>query len=232
MSGQGRRVSTPWRRLHACSAAWGIRRGWRPQRGAPRSFAATLQYFAEPGAAVEQRVVSVNSPLRVDGANVFLVGHGYAPQIRVTDSTGRVVFDDTVVFLPQDGSFTSTGVVKAPDGQPQLGLQALFAPTAALDQVRGPHSTFPAPDDPAMFFSAWSGDLGLDAGTPRNVFSLDTGGLEQLGLAALRPGESWEIPGGQGTWSSSRWTGSRRSGSPGTPARRSRLSPRSRRSSA
>ena len=144
-------------------------------------------------------MVSVNSPLRVDGANVFLVGHGYAPQIRVTDSTGRVVFDDTVVFLPQDGSFTSTGVVKAPDGQPQLGLQALFAPTAALDQVRGPHSTFPAPDDPAMFFSAWSGDLGLDAGTPRNVFSLDTGGLEQLGLAALRPGESWEIPGGQGT---------------------------------
>jgi cytochrome c biogenesis protein len=169
------------------------------QRGAPRSFAATLQYSAEPGAPVEERVVSVNSPLRVDGAKVFLVGHGYAPHIRVTDSTGRVVFDDTVVFLPQDGSFTSTGVVKAPDGQPQLGLQALFAPTAALDEVRGPHSTFPAPDDPALFFSAWSGDLGLDAGTPRNVYSLDTEGLEQLGLAALRPGESWEIPNGQGT---------------------------------
>lgn len=169
------------------------------QRGAPRSFAATLQYRAEPGAAVQQRVVSVNSPLRVDGAKVFLVGHGYAPHIRVTDATGRVVFDDTVVFLPQDGSFTSTGVVKAPDGQPQLGLQALFAPTAALTEMRGPHSTFPAPDDPALFFSAWSGDLGLDAGTPRNVYSLDTDGLEQLGLAALQPGESWEIPDGQGT---------------------------------
>ena len=169
------------------------------QRGAPRSFAATLQYSAKPGAPVEQRVVSVNAPLRVDGAKVFLVGHGYAPHIKVTDSTGRVVFDDTVVFLPQDGSFTSSGVVKAPDGTPQLGLQALFAPTAALDAVQGPHSTFPAPDDPALFFSAWSGDLGLDAGTPRNVFSLDTDGLEQLGLAALRPGESWDIPGGQGT---------------------------------
>jgi cytochrome c biogenesis protein len=81
------------------------------QRGAPRSFAATLQYSAQPGAPVEQRVVSVNAPLRVDGAKVFLVGHGYAPHIKVTDSTGRVVFDDTVVFLPQDGSFTSTGVV-------------------------------------------------------------------------------------------------------------------------
>jgi cytochrome c biogenesis protein len=169
------------------------------QRGAPRSFAATLQYTAEPGAPVEQRAVSVNAPLRVDGAKVFLVGHGYAPHIKVTDSTGRVVFDDTVVFLPQDGSFTSTGVVKAPDGTPQLGLQALFAPTAALDAVQGPHSTFPAPDDPALFLSAWSGDLGLDSGTPRNVFSLDTSGLEKLGLAALRPGESWDIPGGQGT---------------------------------
>jgi cytochrome c biogenesis protein len=169
------------------------------QRGAPRSFAATLQYSAEPGAPVQERVVSVNAPLRVDGAKVFLVGHGYAPHIRVTDSTGRVVFDDTVVFLPQDGSFTSTGVVKAPDGTPQLGLQALFAPTAALTPQRGPHSTFPAPDDPALFFSAWSGDLGLDSGMPRNVFSLDTEGMEQLGLSALRPGESWEIPGGQGT---------------------------------
>ena len=169
------------------------------QRGAPRSFAATFQYRAEPGAPVEQRVVSVNSPLRVDGAKVFLLGHGYAPRLRLTDSTGRVVFDDTVVFLPQDGNFASTGVVKAPDGQPQLGLKALFAPTAALDQVRGPYSTFPAPDDPAVFLSAWTGDLGLDAGTPRNVFTLDTDGLDQIGLTALRPGESWTFPDGQGT---------------------------------
>ncbi len=169
------------------------------QRGAPRSFAATLQYVREPGAPVAQRVISVNSPLRLDGAKVFLVGHGYAPHIKVADSTGRVVFDDTVVFLPQDGAFTSTGVVKAPDGTPQLGLQALFTPTAALTQERGPHSSFPAPDDPALFFSAWTGDLGLDSGTPRNVFSLDTEELEQIGLSALRPGETWQMPGGQGS---------------------------------
>ena len=31
------------------------------------------------------------------------------------------------------------------------------------------------------------------------MFSLDTEDLEQLGLAALRPGETWEIPDGQGT---------------------------------
>ncbi|MGB8022683.1 MAG: cytochrome c biogenesis protein ResB [Candidatus Nanopelagicales bacterium] len=168
------------------------------QRGAPRSFAAQLEYRAAPGEAVQSRTVSVNSPLRVDGAKVFLVGHGYAPHLRIADSTGRVVFDDTVVFLPQDGDFTSTGVVKSPDGTPQLGIEALFLPTAALDDVLGPHSTFPAPDDPALFASVWTGDLGLDSGLPSNVFTLDTGSLDRLGIAALRPGESWEIPGGRG----------------------------------
>ncbi len=169
------------------------------QRGAPRSFAATLAYRSEPESALEAREVSVNSPLRVDGAKVFLVGHGYAPHLRVTDSTGRVVLDDTVVFLPQDGNFASTGVVKSPDAEPQLGLQGLFTPTAALNEELGPHSTFPAPDDPAVFFSAWTGDLGLDDGTPSNVFTLDTDGLEQIGLSAVRPGETWELPGGAGT---------------------------------
>lgn len=168
------------------------------QRGAPRSFAALLEYRSDPGAGVESRTVSVNAPLRVDGAKVFLVGHGYAPRLRLTDSTGRVVFDDTVVFLPQDGNFTSTGVVKAPDAKPQLGIEALFLPTAALDDVLGPHSVFPAPDDPALFASAWTGDLGLDTGRPSNVFTLDTESLDRLGIAALRPGQGWDIPGGKG----------------------------------
>lgn len=169
------------------------------QRGAPRSFEATLAYRAAPGDPVEQRSVSVNAPLRVDGAKVFLVGHGYAPHVRLTDSAGRVVLDDTVVFLPQDGSFTSTGVIKAPDAQPPLGVQGVFAPTAALDAVLGPHSTFPAPDDPALFAAVWTGDLGLDAGVPSNVYELDTTGLQQVGLQALRPGDTWTFPDGSGS---------------------------------
>ena len=169
------------------------------QRGAPRSFRAELDYRADPGAPLEHKTVSVNAPLRVDGAKVYLIGHGYAPHLRLTDSTGKVVFDDTVVFLPQDGNFTSTGVLKAPDASPQLAIQGLFLPTAALDAQLGPHSTFPAPDDPALFASAFTGDLGLDTGVPSNVFTLDTQGLERLGLDALRPGESWTLPNGAGT---------------------------------
>lgn len=169
------------------------------QRGAPRSFSADLVYTAQPGSPPQRRSVSVNSPLRLDGAKVFLVGHGYAPHLRLTDASGTVVFDDTVVFLPQDGNFTSTGVLKAPDAAVPLGLQGLFLPTAALDEVRGPHSTFPAPDDPAVFVSVWSGDLGLDSGVPSNVFTLQTEGLTQVGLQALRPGESWTLPDGLGS---------------------------------
>ncbi|MBU6244835.1 MAG: cytochrome c biogenesis protein ResB [Actinomycetales bacterium] len=168
------------------------------QRGAPRSFAAEVTYRSEPAAQPQSAVIEVNHPLEVDGTKVFLVGHGYAPHFVVTDRTGTVVFDDDVPFLPQDGNFTSTGVVKVPDGQPQLGVQGLFLPTAALDDVRGPHSVFPAADDPAVFLSAWQGDLGLDGGAPQSVYSLDTAKMTQIGLEALRPGQSWELPGGQG----------------------------------
>lgn len=169
------------------------------QNGAAREFSADVKVVREPGAAPTTQNIQVNEPLVVGGVKVFLVGHGYAPTITIRDTKGQIVFHDSVVFLPQDGNFTSTGVVKAPDTVPQLGLQGFFLPTAAIDATLGPHSTFPAPDDPAVFLSAWSGDLGLDSGRPQSVYSLDTTHLTRLGIDALRPGESWTLPGGHGT---------------------------------
>ncbi|MGI9198060.1 MAG: cytochrome c biogenesis protein ResB [Candidatus Nanopelagicales bacterium] len=169
------------------------------QRGAPRLFEADLAVQPTPGAPIEQTTVRVNQPLTVDGAKVFLVGHGYAPVLVLKDALGRVVNDQGVVFLPQDGNFTSTGVLKAPDATPAIGIQGLFLPTAALDDVRGPHSTFPGPDDPAVFLSAWAGDLGLDSGVPQSIYRLDTSKMNQLGLEALRPGQTWDLPGGNGS---------------------------------
>lgn len=169
------------------------------QRGAPRLFEADVTLYPEPGAPAEQHVIRVNEPLSVDGAKVFLVGHGYAPILIVRDALDRVVSDQGVVFLPQDGNFTSTGVVKAPDATPALGIQGLFLPTAAVDDVRGPHSTFPAADDPAVFLSAWAGDLGLDSGVPQSIYRLDTSNMTQLGLQALTPGQTWELPDGNGS---------------------------------
>jgi cytochrome c biogenesis protein len=169
------------------------------QRGAPRAFEAEMSYKVDPTAPVEHRLVEVNEPLVVSGAKVFLVGHGYAPLIKVTDKTGKVVFDDAVPFLPQDGNGTATGVVKIPDSTPELGIQALFLPTAALNEVLGPHSTFPGPDDPAVFMSAWKGDLGLNTGKPQSVYRLVTDKMTKIGLEQLKPGQSWKLPDGSGT---------------------------------
>ncbi|MDP2287770.1 MAG: cytochrome c biogenesis protein ResB [Actinomycetota bacterium] len=169
------------------------------QRGSPRAFEARVSYRPDPAAPLQQALIEVNEPLGINEAKVFLVGHGYAPVIKVTDKTGAVVFNDAVPFLPQDGAFTSTGVVKIPDSSPPLGIQALFLPTAKLDEVLGPISTFPAPDDPALFMSAWRGDLGLDAGTPQSVYRLVTDKMEKIGLEQLKPGQSWTLPDGSGT---------------------------------
>jgi len=169
------------------------------QNGAARDFSATVSLVRAAGGTPQQQTVAVNDPLDIDGVKVFLVGHGYAPTLTVKNTKGEVVFHDSVVFLPQDGDFTSTGVAKVPDAVPQLGLSGFFLPTYAVDQVLGPHSTFPAPDDPAVFLSAWSGDLGLDSGRPQSVYRLDTAGMKRLGIKALAPGQSWTLPGGAGT---------------------------------
>ena len=169
------------------------------QRGAPRLFEADVTYRDAPDADPVATTIEVNYPLSVDGAKVFLVGHGYAPRLVVRDSTGAVVFDDTVVFLPQDGNFTSTGVIKVPDATPSLGFNGLFLPTAAISEELGPHSTFPAPDYPAVFLGAFQGDLGLDSGIPQSVYTLDTSAMEQLGLESLLPGDVWQLPDGAGS---------------------------------
>jgi cytochrome c biogenesis protein len=169
------------------------------QNGAARDFSASVSLIPQPGAATEKHTIEVNDPLVIDGVKVFLVGHGYAPTFTVKDAKGEIVYHDSPVFLPRDGNFTSIGVAKAPDATPQLALQGFFLPTAAVDATLGPYSTFPAADDPAVFVSAWAGDLGLDNGRPQSVYTLDTTHLQRLGIKALRPGQSWTLPGGHGT---------------------------------
>lgn len=166
------------------------------QRGSPRLFEASVDVQREPTGPIERDLIEVNYPLTIAGAKVFLVGHGYAPSFIVRDSSGAIVLDDAIVFLPQDGAFTSTGVIKVPDATPQLGFRGIFLPTSAIDDVRGPHSVFPDADDPSVFLSAWEGDLGLDAGIPQSVYTLQTDGMEQIGLRALIPGQTWDF--GQG----------------------------------
>jgi len=54
-------------------------------------------------------------------------------------------------------------------------------PTAALDpKTRQPISVFPDTNNPALVFTAWTGDLGVDDGVPRSVYVLDVSKMQQL----------------------------------------------------
>ncbi len=180
------------------------------QMGQPQDFRARVRYSEEPGAPERTEEVSVNHPLTLDGVSVFLVGHGYAPVVTVRDGNGDVAFSGPAVFLPQDSSFASFGVIKVPDAAPtQLGFEGLFLPTYGFTMSRGPFSQFPDALDPVLSLVPYSGDLGLDDGKPQSVYQLDKDGLTTFasadtsrGSAArvkLSPGDTVELPDGAGS---------------------------------
>ena len=169
------------------------------QSGAPREFRAELLVKADPKSQPSPVTVEVNHPLRTSGITVYLVGHGFAPEFTIRDASGKIVWKDAAVFLPQDAAFTSSGVVKVPDTVPQLGIQGFFLPTVTNDFSKGPKSIFPAADNPKVFISAWQGDLGLDSGMPQSVYRLDTAQMQRIGKEELAPGETWKLPNSGGT---------------------------------
>ena len=176
------------------------------QTGAARLFELDTEVTDRPGATPYAQTIEVNHPLNVDGTTVHLIGHGYAPLVTVKDANGDVAFSGPVVFLPQDGNFTSAGVIKVPDGRPErLAFEGIFAPTAKVDEM-GPRSLFPDALDPALYINVWTGPPKTETGLPENVYSLDTAGLTQLKDAKgeplrvlLKPGTSFTLPDGKGT---------------------------------
>ncbi|MFJ2370281.1 cytochrome c biogenesis protein ResB [Microbacterium sp. NPDC087665] len=187
------------------------------------SFDVTYQPFGEAGSGQagdfsanvtltengEERTgaVRVNEPLAVADDDVFLLGNGYAPTITVRNAEGEVVFTNSVPFLPQDNNMTSLGVIKVTDGLPeQLGLLGFFYPTTAVLDTGAFVSGYPDLTNPTLTLDVYSGDLGINEGTPRSVYVLDTTDLTQLtGRAVdvdsieLAPGETADLPDGMGT---------------------------------
>ncbi|BDV31679.1 cytochrome c biogenesis protein ResB [Microbacterium terricola] len=174
--------------------------------GQAGDFAANLTVQV-PGEDPAEGVVRVNSPLHIEGDAVYLMGNGYAPTITIRDADGDVVFSESVPFLPQDTNMTSLGVVKVTDGMPeQLGLVGFFYPTQFLMDTGAATSVYPSLTNPVVTLNVYAGDLGIDDGTPRSVYTLDPTGMEQLtggktGVDSieLAPGETSDLPNGLGT---------------------------------
>jgi len=175
-------------------------------RGTPLTFSADLAVTDEPGATPYDYDLRVNHPLEVGGASVYLVGHGYAPRVTVRDGDGNVARSGPVIFLPQDGSFVSFGVIKVPDAAPtQLGFEGYFFPTAALCDGQ-PCSTFPDADNPVLSLIAYQGDLGLDQGQPQSVYVLDKSRMQRFETPGGNPralllssGETTQLGDGAGS---------------------------------
>jgi cytochrome c biogenesis protein len=172
------------------------------QRGQPNSFDAQISYTASPGSPVRTDRLEVNRPLSVDGAKVYLIGHGYAPEFKVTDARGQVVFDGAQPFISgTTGNFLSQGVLKVTGAEPeQLGFSGVFVPTAV--DINGTlESVFPAADNPVVSVIAYAGNLGMNSGPTQSVYAMDTAGMKQLTASPqlLRIGQTLKLPDGQGT---------------------------------
>jgi cytochrome c biogenesis protein len=181
------------------------------QFGQPRTFDAYVTYTATPTSPATKVDVKVNDPITVNGTNVFLEGHGYAPVVTVKDGAGKVVFDGPVTFLGLNAMFTSSGAIKVPDAEPKgLGFQGYLLPTAV--QVTGsmPNSVFPAAQNPLLILSAYAGDLNMNGSESQSVYSLDTSKMTQLDVKSktnpaagnaleLSVGQTATLPNGLGS---------------------------------
>jgi cytochrome c biogenesis protein len=181
-----------------------------PQMGQPESFDADITYRTTPDSAPRHHDLAVNHPLEAGDTNVFLVGHGYAPVVTVRGGDGRIAKRGPAVFLPEDSSFMSAGVVKVPDAAPeQLGFEGFFLPTYGFTMDRGPFSQFPDALDPVLVLTPYHGDLGVDSGRPQSVYALDKSKLSTFPSSdsSLGPdkrlkisvGQTVQLPDGQGS---------------------------------
>jgi cytochrome c biogenesis protein len=167
-------------------------------RGQPSNFDADVSYTTSPGATPKSYHIRINDPLSVDSLKVYLIGHGYAPEFKVTGADGQVDYADTAFIPANSGTLLSDGVVKAPDAS--LGFEGVFVPTAI--SVGGTlESIFPAEDNPAVSLIGYSGNLGMDNGQPQSVYQLDTTGMTKISGAPhlLQPGQTWQLPDGKGS---------------------------------
>jgi cytochrome c biogenesis protein len=173
----------------------------------PRTFDAYVTFKAHQNSKPENVDVQVNKPLTVNGTNVFLESHGYAPVVEVKDGQGHVTYDGPATFIDMNGNeyFVSSGAIKAPaytkGGGTDLGFQGWFLPTAFAQSGQMPTSVFPAAQNPMLILSAYAGDLNMNAGAEQSVYSLDTTDMKQLDVkksgASAASGNALELKQGQ-----------------------------------
>jgi cytochrome c biogenesis protein len=161
--------------------------------GEPKKFTADVVYRRTLDAAPQHAQISVNHPLRLEGDRLYLIGHGFAPQITVHMPNGTVRHD-TAVFIPTNATtFLSEGAFKEQGGavgtKQDVGISGFFAPTP-VDQGNGViSSASPQVRDPVLGVFVYLGSID-STGQPQSVYSLDTSTLTKIGAANLTIGQT------------------------------------------
>ncbi|MEU7798691.1 cytochrome c biogenesis protein ResB [Micromonospora arborensis] len=178
--------------------------------GQPEFFNATVTVDG-PDEPTRRANFSVNAPLRLNDASVYLLGHGYAPVIRYTDRFGNSQISDEPFLTTGDMGLTSEGLAAFPDANvdpatgkrapdEQMAFTGIYLPTAP-EQPPMVRSQYPTERNPVLNLVAYRGNLGLDAGIPTSIYQLDqrqvrTGKVKEVGTKLLRKGETWTLDDG------------------------------------
>lgn len=175
--------------------------------GQPIDFNAEVTTRETPDSPAKQEVLKVNDPVTLGGTSIYLTGNGYAPVVTIRDGAGNVAMQGPVVAKLQGDNYYSSLVIKVPDARPeQLGFVGFFLPTAFVTDEGVSFSGDPDLFNPRLTLNSYFGDLGLDAGSPQNVFELDVSDLTPLnarnldaGGITLAPGSTYTLPDGKGS---------------------------------
>jgi cytochrome c biogenesis protein len=158
--------------------------------GEPSQFAAHVVYRPTLNSAPQQKTITVNHPLRLEGDRVYLINHGFAPQVTVHMPDGSVRHD-TSAFVPTDattllseGTFKEAGV---PGKNQDVGISGFFAPSPQINGTGVITSVSPQVSNPVLGLFVYQGDLNY-RGLPQSVYSLDTSKMKQLGAVNLAVG--------------------------------------------
>jgi cytochrome c biogenesis protein len=175
--------------------------------GQPIDFKADVTTKETPDAPAEKQVLKVNDPVSLGGTSIYLTGNGYAPVVTIRDGAGNVAMQGPVVAKLQGENYYSSVVIKVPDAKPdQLGFAGFFLPTAFVTDQGVSFSGDPELINPQLTLNSYFGDLGLNSGSPQNVFELDVKKLTPLNARnlatkgiTLAPGSTYTLPNGKGS---------------------------------
>lgn len=134
--------------------------------------------ISEAGEPVRTEQVRVNHPITHDGMKIYQARFGMAP--RVVVRAGENVLFDERVMMSDAGRGVWTGVAKVSMGgsgqdSPQVALDMVFLPDAAVDDAGVPFSASPDPVNPRLIADLYVGELGLERPLPASEFERDAG---------------------------------------------------------